>query len=287
MYINTEEHGCLKTLIRKKFAKQENSKKNKLLPSLLTIAADIFEIMLDGDNDTECKPCLVKSSFENGETISKQFYMYKEVHKMIFELSEKLPDEIKISNQKLSPAEKSELKDRINKIKKDEPKAMGLIDLEADIIMKYYTSNVWEDKIVHYNENYVNCLPCIFFFNSDVLWCAIKYEMERQKKAREVVEAIRKCIEFYTLTDQVAKKNLTPDEKRIYYNKFHQIREIETTIADDSLELREQCDRAVIFTDAGSSGLAIIRQHVCSQMKNVVSMIKVLGIRNYIYIKKM
>ena len=290
----TDDCGLINILLKKSFSVNGRRKKVKYLPAILAISAELLEKKLTKNSNEYCDATLVECKYKDTcsksgtcTTALRQFYIYEESHKLIFSLSEDLPDSIKISSAKLSASQTNVIRKKLDALEKESSSFLKLVDLEADIIMKYYNNRVWNDECPCPFENYVALLPNIFFFNPDILCCAIDEELKRKKKDTSVVEAIKTCIEFYILTDDIEKSGVGIGEQQVRYNNFHRVREIETTVLEQSEnDMGEIKDRIESLTDAGATGL----QYLCARKLefswNHRQLGSIIGMKNYRYIMK-
>lgn len=87
--------------------------------------------------------------------------------------------------------------------------------MKGEVVYKHYKSGHWEECPCTI-EDYKAVMASIFFFCSDILWCAISEEMSHAQKGIDsnITPSITRSLEFYILLDKIAKEYGTEVHKR-------------------------------------------------------------------------
>lgn len=271
----------VKTYIKERFCKIENGKMEKFLPTVLSIYADLVDVHNSEDNKTECSACIVSCPVEhncaeyiNCNGLYRQVYIYNEEHKLIFALPQSL--NIKINN---NPSGK---KNRSPK------KGMNSFEMMVgEVILRHYANITWK-KYCCSIKNYVEILTTLFFFCPDILWCALKNEMQNDKIDYNVKQAINRCLDFFTEIDQMFRSSWKdmPDyeyEKKILLEieRQGQIDEIKQMIIQQYIVGLNEINRAGIIVKIASDNLLLLCERMCTEFRQRGNTRKVLSKANY------
>lgn len=286
----TEEIDFVKKLIQKRFREKTKDKKNIKLPAILVVLADIFSANYKKDSSVECsgeKISCMNSSFDNCEdciTRERFFFIYNEYHRLIFSKSFDLPNDLQISNSKLTARERSKLQEIIDALINDSSHMLSVLDFQARSLINCYSKYKWEDRCVCPLDNYLDVLAVAFFFIPDIICCAIETQLE--EKDINVRRTIRTCLELYIFADKIDKRHIKPDVALVNCSNFKHITPIEDVTAEKDFGLGDPRDAIDTLKDISSEGLRAICERIIKSQWKSIDLIRITGVKCYLYLKK-
>lgn len=246
--------------------KDKKLKEMKLLPSILSITADLIDIHNSQDNKKECEIV----SVEYGEE-KRLFCIYDSKHSKIYDFPENLPRELQINNKYYSKGQFS-----------------LIIEVEGFTIIQHYLEN--ENQCGHSVESYEEILSTIFFFCPHILWAAMQKEFGASSLDASVIKAIHNCLAFYIMLEDIesdadgeVQKNKDQTLKEI--NNAKLMPQIENMVfyrTNDSIKSDgERLDHAVQIIQIGGVGIQVIREKLINTAIEKKKLKEVLGVKNY------
>lgn len=272
----------VKTYTKERFCKIEKGKSIKFLPAVLSIYADLVDIHNSESNTKECRAdivrCPIKSNcneYKNCNCTLRQVYIYNEEHKLIFREPQNLPSNILINNTRLNIID--------NKNLKNHEKNLEIII--GEVILKHYSNIQWI-KYCCSIDNYVDILASLFFFCPDILWCALENEMRNDQIDYNVMRAINRCLDIFTLFDQMIRKHKGEmyeykDKAILIINNECQINEITQIVIQQNIKNLNPIDRAGIIARLATDNFQILCDHISTQSWEKKKIKKNLGRTNY------
>lgn len=287
--MSTKESHLVRDYVGEKFSRYTNTGQVKWLPSILAIMADLMDVQSTLGDTEKCRVAYVNclktqcKRYDECERRYRQFYIYSENHKCIFKSADQLPDGLGI-NSKYKKSSKPEI------VKETDAFSARV---KGEVIYRHYEKGDWKSCYCTL-ESYKDILASIFFFCPDILWCAVKAEMNNVHKKRidgDVVQAIVRSLDFYVLLDKLERKygeeickNI--DLAVVQINNLHSISEIEDIAIWSKEADSTNVDRILNILEAGSKGIDFVCKKISTSTCEKKYAIKVMGRKNYKYLSK-
>lgn len=288
--MSTKESHLVKNYVGKEFSKRNDSKQTKWLPSVLAIMADLMDVHSTSGDEEECRAVVVECRRTQCEWYDecvrkrRQFYVYDENQKCIFNRADQLPDELRINNK----YKKSKEKENVSEIE------AHMVRMKGEVVYTHYKRGHWVECPCTI-EDYKAVMASIFFFCPDILWCAISEEMSHAQKGvdRSITQPIIRSLEFYILLDKIEKEYGTKDHKRknieeaiVKINNQHSIPEVEEVAIKNEGNKSANIDRILRILDAGCEGINFICRKMIASTWDKKLAFKVMGRENYEYLSE-
>lgn len=285
--MGTKDNHYVRDYVRRSFSTRLEDEEIKWLPSILAISADLMDAHNTKDSRMVVVRCGQFLCDRCAECSNKKrmFCIYDDAHTFIFKEASELPADLQINNQ----FETDTILEQIDTMEETD---IFLMQIKGETIYKYSEKQVWEDCYCPL-ENYKEILAAIFFFCPQILWSAILYEMNHAQCDIDeyVIQAVTRCLNFYIFLDKKDKmygKDVYKHSHEIIVeiSNLRGIREIEEVMLQEELSRWTVEDRIMGILDAASQGIDLIRREMSGQIWKKDYADKILGAKNYEYLKK-
>ncbi len=268
----------------------EQTHETMLLPAMLDILVDQIGVDSEHEKEVEYSRFLARCSknqymdCNNCCNVNQRvFFIYKDWHKNIFLNRNEINRYHRILIKELSDEEKNNL----NNALASSPDPSKMI-IKACAVFNCYINRKWEDRCVCPLDNYMDVLMVAFFFNSNILYWAIRKELERKNKDMYIIHAIRTCLDLCVFAYMMSMEYNKDNSGKVItkYINFHHVRAIE-----DVVLINDENDKSNqrVVEALNDTGVAAIN-NICIRMKGSLRgnwrLIKLIGRKNYKFLKK-